>query len=594
MKKYAVLFILFFIILLFLNIGANASVDFYIGDQLVDLPRPLMVVNGNILVPATILEDYLLAQIDYDWEAQQIGIEFATGQNISMVVGTRQVLVNGVEQLLDVEPEIDEGQIMIPLRFITDLLDFELKFDNKRVALMVVLTPDMLDFLAATVDVGVSFELPSFFDPTTVDDLLGRPQLKDIVYMGGPRSRVFLDIQGHAAYDSFLLTDPDRLIIDVHAEGQLMPTQIVEDAIINTISNSFLDNRTIRVIFDLNKVTNYQIIPWPQGGLDIKFNYQIGEIGYYRDEEDIFRLWFEANEQPSFQKLLLHSPMRLILDFSDSTLMDGAKELFIDDPAIKAIRINQYKPSITRLIFELNKYIEPVEVTYEKDRFEIKLFEGTLEEYQKILDEKQDLIDEIDETVVEHPIDIEDILKERIIVIDPGHGGLDPGTIGVGGAFEKDIVLAIGVQLGQRLEAAGALVVYTRKDDSYLSKFDRPKIADLVDAELFVSVHANYFDIQTVEGFETLYNPLYLENFRLAQTIQSELAKFLKGNSRGVRPRTDLAVLNNLSIPAALVEVGFLSNVEEELLLTSAEYQSQIVEGIFEGIQLFFVNYRQR
>ena len=156
------------------------------------------------------------------------------------------------------------------------------------------------------------------------------------------------------------------------------------------------------------------------------------------------------------------------------------------------------------------------------------------------------MIDEIDETVVEHPIDIEDILKERIIVIDPAHGGLDPGTIGVGGAFEKDIVLAIGVQLGQRLEAAGALVVYTRKDDSYLSKFDRPKIADLVDAELFVSVHANYFDIQTVEGFETLYNPLYLENFRLAQTIQSELAKFLKGNSRGVRPRTDLAVLNNL------------------------------------------------
>ena len=387
MKKYAVLFILFFIILLFLNIGANASVDFYIGDQLVDLPRPLMVVNGNILVPATILEDYLLAQIDYDWEAQQIGIEFATGQNISMVVGTRQVLVNGVEQLLDVEPEIDEGQIMIPLRFITDLLDFELKFDNKRVALMVVLTPDMLDFLAATVDVGVSFELPSFFDPTTVDDLLGRPQLKDIVYMGGPRSRVFLDIQGHAAYDSFLLTDPDRLIIDVHAEGQLMPTQIVEDAIINTISNSFLDNRTIRVIFDLNKVTNYQIIPLPRW-LDIKFNYQIGEIGYYRDEEDIFRLWFELMNSLVFRSYFTF-PMRLILDFSDSTLMDGAKELFIDDPAIKAIRINQYKPSITRLIFELNKYIEPVEVTYEKDRFEIKLFEGTLEEYQKILDENK-------------------------------------------------------------------------------------------------------------------------------------------------------------------------------------------------------------
>jgi N-acetylmuramoyl-L-alanine amidase len=233
-----------------------------------------------------------------------------------------------------------------------------------------------------------------------------------------------------------------------------------------------------------------------------------------------------------------------------------------------------------------------VEVADVNDRFEIIFFEGTLEEYQLILEQTLSVPDDLKDTVpVDELIDLDKVLKDRIIVIDPGHGGSDPGTIGITGVLEKEVVLPIGLQLGKYLEAAGALVVYTRKDDCYVSKFDRPKIAEVANAELYVSIHANSYGTMEAKGIETLYNPLYLDNFRLAQTIQSELSRIPERNNRGVRPRTDLAVLNNLAIPAVLVEVGFVSNAEEELLLISAEYQNQIAEGLFEGIKLFFVNY---
>jgi len=93
-------------------------------------------------------------------------------------------------------------------------------------------------------------------------------------------------------------------------------------------------------------------------------------------------------------------------------------------------------------------------------------------------------------------------------------------------------------------------------------------------------------------GIETLYNPLYLDNFRLAQSIQSELIAQVGAVNRGVRPRTELVVLNNVSMPAVLVEIGFLSHQEEEALLIDSEYQQQIAIGLLNGVIIFFAQYR--
>ena len=114
----------------------------------------------------------------------------------------------------------------------------------------------------------------------------------------------------------------------------------------------------------------------------------------------------------------------------------------------------------------------------------------------------------------------------------------------------------------------------------------------MVNAELLISIHANSYEGTIAKGVETLYNPLYLENFRFAQTIQSELVGYIGAHNRGVRPRTDLHVLNNANMPAVLVEVGFVSHPEEEALLMDSEYHQKIAEGLLNGVLAFFTNYR--
>lgn len=600
MPKNLLIVIMTVILLLLSSFAAYASLDLYIGDQLVKLPAPLIVDNSNILIPASVLKEYMAAQLKFSSDFKQITIEFPTVV-ISMQVGTIEALVNGEQQLLNAAPQFINGEIMVPLRFIVDVLEFRLEFSTALTgsnALIVHISDDLAQLVKAEgKSVTDSFSLPEFLEPPIFDDTYAHPILRNIEYIGGSRSQVFIDTKGYSAYKSSLLTNPDRLMIDLEGvKWGNIPEQELDDTIIRRIRSAQHDENTVRIVLDLNISTNYKINPRLDGGLNIFFNYLMGDVGYYRDENNVPRLWFTANEQPTFRVQSLPSPPRLILDFNNSTLVNGICDLKVDDPQIKQIRIRQFNSSTARIVLDLEEgaSIVPAYVEAGDGRYEIILFEGTTEEYQALLEQEEP---EPTEPVViipeADPADTAKPLYGRIIAVDPGHGGSDPGTIGEHlGVFEKDIVLEIGLKLGQLLTEAGALVVYTRMDDSYVSVFDRPKIADFANAELLVSIHANSYEGTEAKGVETLFNPLYLENFRLAQLIQSELISNLNACDRGVRPRTDLAVLNGAKIPAVLVEVGFVTDKEEETLLNTSEYQQQIAAALFSGIQLFFLTYR--
>lgn len=585
------------ILLLLSSFATFAALDLCIGEQLVKLPAPLISDNGNILIPASILEEYMAAQLKLSSDLKQITIEFPTTV-ISMQVNTIEALVNGEKQLLNAAPKFINGEMMVPLRFIVDVLDFTLEFTTALTgsdALIVHISDDLAQLVKAggtSIKDGVS--LPEYIEPPVPDDTFAHPVLHNIEYIGGSRSQVFIDTKGYTAYKSSLLTDPDRLMIDlIGVKWMNIPDQELDDTIIWRIRSAQHDENTVRIVFDLNISTHYRIHPRPDGGLNLLFNYIMEDVGYFRDENNIPRLWFAANEQPTFQAQSLPFPPRLILDFHDSTLLNGISDLPVDDPQIRQIRIRQFNSSTARIVLDLAEGVSmfPAAVEAGDNRYEIIFFEGTAEEYQALLDkettEPQVTIPEVD------PADITKPLYDRIIVVDPGHGGSDPGTIGdYLGVFEKDVALEIGLKLGQLLAEAGAAVVFTRTDDRYVSVFERPKIADFVNAELFVSIHVNSYEGTEASGVETLFNPLYLENFRLAQLIQSELTTHINALDRGVRPRTNLAVLNGAKIPAVLVEVGFISNETEEALLNTPEYQQQIATGLFNGIQLFFLTYR--
>ncbi len=595
-KSTFILIIIFVLIITSCHIGL-AKFDFYIGEQQVVLPMPLISDEGNVLFPASIGERYMAARLKFEPNSQQIAIEFPT-IHILMRIGTKEAFVNGEQQTMNAAPRLKEGEIMIPLRFIADVLGFDMQFITDsagRDALKVYISQELAQ-LAEANDNFIIDNLPIPEFPKQPDLDFTEPAVSQIEFIGGSRSQVFISVQGYTAYRSSLLTDPDRLMIDITGvKWDQIQKQIVDDLLVHSIRSAQHDENTVRIVLDLNRATNYRILPNPEG-LNIFLNYILEDIGYYRDEEDVPRLWFVANEQPTIQTQWLPSPPRLIFDFQDSTLLEGIIDLTVTDPLVEQIRIRQFNPSTARVVLDLKEGASLAAAYGEinNERYEIVLFEGTEQEYQTILGQKKAetiepkaIIPEVDPSNKSQP------LYGRIIVVDPGHGGSDPGTIGHHlGLFEKDIALEIGLKLGQFLTNAGAAVVYTRTDDTYVSQFDRPKIADYVNAELLVSIHLNSYEGTEARGIETLFNPLYLENFRLAQTIQSELIASTKAPDRGVRPRTDLAVLNGAKMPAVLVEVGFISHKEEEELLNTKAYQKQIANALAEGIEYFFLTYR--
>ena len=169
-----------------------------------------------------------------------------------------------------------------------------------------------------------------------------------------------------------------------------------------------------------------------------------------------------------------------------------------------------------------------------------------------------------------------------LVVIDPGHGGKDSGAPGLGGLLEKDVVLPISTKLARILEQNGVQVVLTRDADFFVELQGRVNIAKRVNATLFVSIHANAVDNRSdVNGLEVYY---YDTGYALAETVrQSILQNISTLNNRGTR-KARFYVLRKNSMPAILVETGYMTGREDNPRLGSPEYQSRMAEGIARGV----------
>jgi N-acetylmuramoyl-L-alanine amidase len=220
-------------------------------------------------------------------------------------------------------------------------------------------------------------------------------------------------------------------------------------------------------------------------------------------------------------------------------------------------------------------------------------------------------------------------LKISRIVIDAGHGGHDTGTIGPRGVMEKDVCLDVALRLGKLIEKrlAGAEVVYTRQDDTFVPLETRTAIANQSKADLFISIHANASRDSSARGVETYYlnfatseeamqvaarenalsqssihelqdlikkiarNEKVEESKELASDIQDSLAKRLQQTSlaqkdRGVK-KAPFVVLIGANMPSALAEISFLSNPSDERLLRKSDQRERVAEGLFRGVESY-------
>jgi N-acetylmuramoyl-L-alanine amidase len=169
-----------------------------------------------------------------------------------------------------------------------------------------------------------------------------------------------------------------------------------------------------------------------------------------------------------------------------------------------------------------------------------------------------------------------------VIIIDPGHGGRDPGAVGLGGLRETDVVLDISHQVTQLLEQNGVQVVMTRQDDREVDLAPRTQLANRVNADLFISIHANAVGggRTGVNGLETYY---YQSGNLLAQYIQNSMLQSFNMNNRGVK-QARFYVLRHTRMPAALVEVGFVTGSYDSQILADPTQRTRMAEAIARGI----------
>jgi len=187
---------------------------------------------------------------------------------------------------------------------------------------------------------------------------------------------------------------------------------------------------------------------------------------------------------------------------------------------------------------------------------------------------------------------------EKVVVLDPGHGGTDPGS---SGTFlkEKDVNLAVALKVGALLQQRGIKVEYTRIDDTTMSLSEEVEVGNAINATAFVAIHCNSSTNVGPSGTETyFYAPLDVPELYIQREERSKLATLIQTNmisrlglvDRGVKDHQPYYVLNHTNMPSALVEIGFINNLEEERLLAQEEIRDKAAYAIADAIQEWLQN----
>lgn len=177
-------------------------------------------------------------------------------------------------------------------------------------------------------------------------------------------------------------------------------------------------------------------------------------------------------------------------------------------------------------------------------------------------------------------------LIDKTIVLDAGHGGKDPGAVGkTYTTYEKIVTLQTVAKLHSKLTAYGANVILTRANDVFLSLPERVQVSNNNQTDLFISVHFNSAESRVASGIETLY--YHKKDLSLASNVQESIIAYTKRTNRGTKYQ-DVHVLRENSKPAILLELGFLSNSDEEALIRTDKFQDLLATGIVEGVVRYF------
>ncbi|MDQ7839876.1 MAG: N-acetylmuramoyl-L-alanine amidase family protein [bacterium] len=571
----------------------QSAIRVVVNGSPVSLAAPAVMQAGQVMIPATRAFEAFGAAAVWLPAERTVLITNRTGRTVQMRIGEAVALVDGQARPLPVAPALVGGHPFVPAQFAFTALGAWVRFDEAERTLHVA------------------------------------SQIMAIaIRRGGGAIRVVLDATGPLQPQMRTLQEPDRLVVDLHGGAFRPPDQdllVGEAGVVRVRAAQFQIKPYItRVVFDLREQVVARTVaaadsfefaievrprgqapavqvpvpppaaapppatvpvpppaaapppapasapvalpeqpeplvllppePLPDDGIPRVLQVRVEQAA------GRFRVFIEGTMPLEYAVREFLEPDRLVIDISGAVFVPVKQEIPVAGPVVTEVRAAQFQvdPNVTRVVVELRRKTAYTVTSGAAD--------GSV------------LVVEI----------LEPALRAHVVAIDAGHGGRDPGAIGPTGLYEKEVVLDIAQRVRELLVRGGVRVIMTRETDTFVELADRSRLARAQGATAFVSIHANASTRPAANGSETYY--LTPQSLVLAQMMQEELGRVSGLVNRGVRT-ANFQVLRENDVPAVLVEVAYLSNVDEEARLRAAAFRQRLAEAVARAVHRFLLIY---
>ncbi|MCR8965591.1 N-acetylmuramoyl-L-alanine amidase family protein [Brevibacillus halotolerans] len=530
--------------------STQGNIQLRIEGRSVNAEVPPLISNGRTLVPVRVIAEGLGAKIDWNQQERKAKIT-KDNREVILQLSSKKAYINGKAQTLEATPELINNRMLLPLRFVGEALGATVGWDNDSRTVIVnqpVQTQINGQSLPATEKVyhwedKVLLPVKTIADRLGVsqDELTAKASLKKVIdsttviSLQDITDSIGTDVaEWDEKRNEVVITRMNRLTdIEPQDESVQIQTRYKVSPTVSVLQNPY------RIVMD-----------FPEMELSNKM----------RDEENKEIVIDQRKESSSsdYSTSNMDSPEKL--ELSDGASNDASISAVSQQtqPLIRSIRYSQYQdnPKTVRVVVELNR------------------------------SSKYQLVSTNDGVKLQ--LQAKPQKTGYLIVVDAGHGGHDVGAKGTVGNYEKDFTLAVANRLVEYLKQHKEFqVIATRSTDTYLTLKERTDIANEIDADVFISVHANSFNPET-RGTETYY---YNQNsLDLARVVHKHLLAATQFPDRKVK-QNNFYVVKNTKMPAVLTETGFLTNQIENTQLMSPQFQDKVAKSLADAIFEYYQTY---
>ena len=519
------------------------------GDEVDNLPMYPVIINDYTMVPVREVFEAMGSKVIWHDDTCQVEI-VKDGVSVLVKIGDRNTYINGQVVPIDISQPLPmligkapaELKSMVPVRFVAEKLGYNVDWDGNTRTVLISDPSETPDEIIGDADYGEEIKTPE------KDGVFGKiVAKKDSGY-----DLIYIPVKKGVSPKITRYSNPDRVVLDFNGV-----------AFENTGGNVSLNGNCVasvrysnhessaRVVLDTTKDTQVMILPDSKGILVRAQNSPNKQIVY-----DAFsgRVYFDK----AYAGVGKSVANGYSVTFSNLKMAD--QRIQIRDGNIYDIVIANTASGLNVTVDGSQKLVYTAE-------------KGFFKSDNPIVEEKPSF----------------NITGDKVIVIDAGHGGADPGAVAKNSngkiiARESHINLAVALLVGKKLEASGITVVYTRDDDTRVQLQERSELANQIECDLFVSIHCNSIDSTSIKGTQVYYHPSSELGTQLAENIYDEMVERTGLAPKGKQNGSHLYVIRTTVSPAVLVETAFISNESDRNYLLSANGQETMAEAIYQGI----------